>query len=283
MDRLQTLSATGALVALIAAPLHAAPSIGDCIARRTHTVRYVGCDPVCDATGCHWVQHSAPFNPAVHVDGGNIPETYLARYGHELSLNRATAKGKPPSSANCGTPVGERYSEARVYARLATVCPELPLAYVIGGDDRDDLQMAALASGTTFYDTFFPPLANDQPPAPRCGDGIPNGSETCASCPADVGPCAPPPPPPPLPERCNDAGETCMVPPAPCPTLAAVPQDVADTVAALDGWLKKAGVGAAQRARVARVKAWLALVESYKPKVPSTARLDLVLTEGCAP
>ncbi len=35
------------------------------------------------------------------------------------------------------------------------------------------------------------------PPPDPCGNGKPDPGETCSSCPADLGPCAPPPPPPP--------------------------------------------------------------------------------------
>lgn len=47
-----------------------------------------------------------------------------------------------------------------------------------------------------------PPPPPPTPPPPSsgtCGDSVCSGGETCATCPADCGACAPPPPPPPPP------------------------------------------------------------------------------------
>lgn len=104
-----------------------------------------------------------------------------------------------------------------------------------------------------------------------CGDGELDPGEDCHTCPADAGRCQPPPPPPPP-------------PPPSCPTLAAVPSDVRETVGLIGNWLRAYKAGAARRSRVARLQAWLDLVENYQPKLPSCGALVLTVTpQPCTP
>jgi hypothetical protein len=70
---------------------------------------------------------------------------------------------------------------------------------------------------------------------------------------------------------------------APCPPLTAVPPDVRETVARLADWLPASKTGEDGAARIARVQAWLAVVDGYRPRVESTASMPLVLSPRCAP
>lgn len=223
---------------LLAGTAHAAPNIGDCIAQRTSTVKYITCAP--SGTPGVWATALSPLNVAVqHRPFVDSNASYFGRYGHEISLQVATALGKPASAASCGTPVGERYQDAKVYEKLPTVCPALPATYTITPQDRNDMKMASYG-GSTWYDVFIAP---SQPTTPK-PDFCNNPAATCH-------PACPAPPPP------------CEA----CATLAAVPQDVRDTINAAPNWKT---IGAARKAQLQRVKAWLALVDSYKPRVQST-------------
>ena len=237
------------------------PTIGDCILRYTHTVRYVGCD----AAPGGWPQHSAPFNPAVALSHAKLAETFSARYGHEITLGRATALGKPASAAECGTPVGERYSDATVYAKLASVCPELPASYVISGDDRDDLKRAEHPAGRTFFDTHFASGDGGSALPAASGSTVPRGlPPECLSgaCLPQCG-CTPPPPPP----------ADRPTPPSAGP-IVQIPQWILDQCAREKP----------PAAEVAATKAWRAKCEGithargYVPATSSTGRSRPVLS-----
>lgn len=125
------------------------------------------------------------------------------------------------------------------------------------------------------------------PPPPVCGNGILETGETCATCPPDQPPhaCDPPPPPPPA-DHCSAPGAVCMVPPAPCPALAAIPQPARTACKALLGAKNVNGqpIPARWRQWLSDACEWLPRAESYKPGVQSTAQTRLVLlSQRCAP
>jgi hypothetical protein len=231
-------------------------------------VRYVGCDAIPGG----WQQHSAPFNPAAALSYAKLSETFRARYGHEVTLARATALGKPASAAECGTPVGERYSDAAVYAKLASVCPELPTSYVIAGDDRDDLKRAEDPPGRAFFDTHFAirgaTTAPAVPSSSAAVSSVPKGLPSeCLSgaCLPQCG-CTPPPPTPPPADRLEPRSPKAIV---------EIPKWILDQCAR-----EKPPAG-----EVARTAAWrercegITRARGYVPAIPSTGRSQTVLSQ----
>lgn len=224
--------------------------VGDCIAEKTLRMKYITCAPVQG----QWVTALSPFNPAAHYAPfvGSSAD-YFARYGHEINLQAANAVGKPASAANCGTPVGERYSDASAYEKFPTVCPNLPANYVITDEDRNDMKMAAYGT-STWWDTFIVPNVPVPPRSDFCNDPASTCHPACATCPT----------------------------PPPCPTLPAlddVPANIREIVNAAPYWFP-AGTG--KRKSLNQVKAWLVRVEKTKAKTVLSAADQKTLSE-CKP
>jgi hypothetical protein len=92
-------------------------------------------------------------------------------------------------------------------------------------------------------------------PCPTCGNGKVDPGETCVTCPQDVGACPPP--------QCP-APKVCMIPPEPCPTLAAVPLSAKDACKQLLTWYKK---GTGRYKIVHDACEVIGRAEAYKPGV----------------
>jgi hypothetical protein len=105
----------------------------------------------------------------------------------------------------------------------------------------------------------------------RCGNGVLDPGETCDTCPADAGVCAP------FAVLCG-GGKVCLTPPAPCPAVKPCqpvpPSALADARFVVDH-LK---AGTAIRAAARRVLAELLALDAYCPAAPSTGAMRLVLS-----
>lgn len=103
-----------------------------------------------------------------------------------------------------------------------------------------------------------------------CGNGVLDAGETCGSCPADAGVCAP------FSVLCG-AGKVCLAPPRACPSVKpckpVAPATLADAQFVVDH-LRPGPVRLAAR----RVLAALRALDAYCPATPSTGQLRLVLS-----
>lgn len=129
--------------------------------------------------------------------------TELEYASRRVALQALVPKSKS-SAHNCLATTTEATDSSFAHPRQGSFMGQWWWAFVDGGRSDNPIVVHDTTRACGPYSQLAPVgyllyYDNTPPcgvPAPRCGDGHADPGETCASCPADLGPCPPPPPPP---------------------------------------------------------------------------------------